>query len=145
VVGRAACWSPRGKFKSTEQWVHITPHIVDVTATSYDISIKTRHHPFTLSIPSTIPYNSEATTMFRTTVTRSTIFRSAVAARQLHSSPTSGKTMTEKVTEVADKVNAFPIHVHHLANAFSIGKQVRRKGARQRDRHWREGGGFHET
>jgi len=42
--------------------------------------------------------------LLRTALTRSSISRSVVAARQLHSSPAAGKTVTEKVTEVADKV-----------------------------------------
>jgi len=42
--------------------------------------------------------------MLRTTLAKSYISRSLVAGRQLHSSPVAGKTVTEKVTEVADKV-----------------------------------------
>lgn len=93
----------------------LLPRIVDVTTTSYDMSIKLRHHPL---IPPTtyIPYNSE-TTMFRATVTRSTISRSVVAVRQLHSSPVAGKTVTEKVTEVADKVNIFQVQAYDFAKS----------------------------
>jgi len=43
--------------------------------------------------------------MLRTTLTKSYISRSLVAGRQLHSSPVARKTVTEKVSEVADKVN----------------------------------------
>ena len=42
--------------------------------------------------------------MLRTTLTKSYISRAIVAGRQLHSSPVVGKTVTDKVTEVADKV-----------------------------------------
>ena len=42
--------------------------------------------------------------MFRPAFTRSTVSRSVVVVHQLHASPVVGKTVTEKVTEVADKV-----------------------------------------
>lgn len=103
---------PGGKFKGAEQTVH--PRIADVTTTSYDTRIKPQHRPFVLST-TYIPYNSE-TTMFRATVTRSTISRSVVAARQLHSSPVVGKSMTEKVTQVVDKVNIFKVNISYFAN-----------------------------
>lgn len=54
--------------------------------------------------------------MYRATVTRSAIFRSVVAARQLHSSPVVGKSVTEKVTEVAGKVNIFRVKTYDFTN-----------------------------
>lgn len=54
--------------------------------------------------------------MFRTIVTRSAISRSVVAVRQLHSSPVVGKTVTEKVAEVADKVDIFQVSTSYLTN-----------------------------
>lgn len=54
--------------------------------------------------------------MFCATITKSTISRSVVAARKLHSSPAVGKTMTEKVTQAADKVNIFQLHIHDVAD-----------------------------
>ena len=44
--------------------------------------------------------------MFRTALTKSHITRTVVAGRHFHSSPAVGKTVTEKVTEVTDKVRA---------------------------------------
>jgi hypothetical protein len=83
--------------------------------------------------------------MLRTTLTRSTISRSIVVARQLHSSPPAGKTVTEKVTEVADKVRIDTLQALAvvLLTALSAGQQVCWKRSRQRNRYWREGGGFH--
>jgi len=60
--------------------------------------------------------------MFRTTLARLPISRSIVAARQLHSSPVAGKTVTEKVTEVADKVNKSV--GKGLASAIDTGEKV---------------------
>ncbi|KAF9650687.1 hypothetical protein BDM02DRAFT_3111730 [Thelephora ganbajun] len=60
--------------------------------------------------------------MIRTTLTRSSISRSVIAARQLHSSPVVGKTVAEKVTEVADKVNKSV--GKGLASAIDTGEKV---------------------
>jgi len=60
--------------------------------------------------------------LLRTILTRSSISRSVVAARQLHSSPVAEKTVTEKVTEVADKVNKSV--GKGLASAIDTGEKV---------------------
>ncbi|KAF9786062.1 hypothetical protein BJ322DRAFT_1107929 [Thelephora terrestris] len=60
--------------------------------------------------------------MFRSTLTKSTIYRSVIAARQLHASPVVGKSVTEKVTDVAGKVNKSV--GKGLAGAIDSGEKV---------------------
>ena len=62
--------------------------------------------------------------MLRTTLARSSISRTIVATRQLHSSPVAGKTVTEKVAEVADKVGRFPGSPIVSLKTPSAGQQV---------------------
>jgi len=83
--------------------------------------------------------------MLRTTITRLPISRTIVATRQLHSSPVAGKTVTEKVTEVADKVGRFPGSRTVSLKMPSAGQQVCGERSRKCNRYWGEGSGFHKA